>query len=47
MLLELESGVGELVSARNLASDIRRLWAMGKFEDIRVQGEAARSRASS
>jgi outer membrane protein assembly factor BamA len=41
MMLELESGVGELVSARNLASDIRRLWAMGKFEDIRVQGEAA------
>ena len=41
MLLELESGVGELVSTRNLASDIRRLWAMGKFEDIRVQGEAS------
>jgi outer membrane protein insertion porin family len=39
MLLELESGVGELVSTRNLAADIRRLWAMGKFEDVRVEGE--------
>ena len=39
MMLELESGVGEFVSARNLAQDIRRLWAMGKFEDIRVEGE--------
>jgi outer membrane protein insertion porin family len=39
MMLELESGVDEVVSARNLATDIRRLWAMGKFEDIRVEGE--------
>jgi len=39
MLLELESGVGELVASRNLAADIRRLWAMGKFEDVRVEGE--------
>lgn len=39
MLLELESGVGELVSARNLASDIKRLWGLGKFDDIRVSGE--------
>lgn len=39
MLLELESGVGELVSARNLATDLRRLWGLGKFEDIRVEGE--------
>lgn len=39
MMLELESGVGELVSARNLAQDIRRLWAMGKFEDVRIEGE--------
>lgn len=39
MLLELESGVGELVSARNIASDIKRLWGLGKFDDIRVSGE--------
>jgi outer membrane protein insertion porin family len=38
MMLELESGVGELVSARNLAQDIRRLWSMGKFEDVRIEG---------
>jgi outer membrane protein insertion porin family len=39
MLLELESAPGEMLSRRNLAQDIRRLWAMGKFEDIRVEVE--------
>lgn len=39
MLLELESGVGELVSPRNIASDIKRLWGLGKFDDVRVTGE--------
>jgi len=39
MLLELESKVGELVSVHSLASDLRRLWALGKFEDVSVLGE--------
>ncbi len=39
MLLELESHIDALLSSRNLAMDIRRLWAMGKFDDIRVVGE--------
>ena len=43
MLLELESAPGELLSRRNLAQDIRRLWAMGNFEDIRVEVERVAS----
>src|SRR5688572_32523492 len=39
MMLELESAPGEMLSRRNVAQDIRRLWAMGKFEDIRVETE--------
>ena len=39
MLLELDSNVGELVSQRKLASDLKRLWALGYFEDVRVEGE--------
>ncbi|MCA9694543.1 MAG: hypothetical protein KC636_33505, partial [Myxococcales bacterium] len=39
MNLEIDSAVGELLSARKLASDLRRLWALGKFTDVRVSGE--------
>ncbi|MCR9164840.1 MAG: outer membrane protein assembly factor BamA [Nannocystaceae bacterium] len=39
MLLELDSNVGELVSQRKLATDLKRLWALGYFEDVRVEGE--------
>ena len=39
MLLELDSNVGELVSQRNLATDLKRLWALGYFEDVSVEGE--------
>jgi outer membrane protein insertion porin family len=39
MMLELESAPGEQLSRRNVAQDIRRLWAMGKFEDIRIEVE--------
>jgi outer membrane protein insertion porin family len=39
MLLELDSSRGELVMARKLASDLRRLWALGYFEDVHVEGE--------
>lgn len=39
MLLEIESKVGELVAVSSLASDLRRLWALGKFEDVEVLGE--------
>jgi outer membrane protein insertion porin family len=39
MLLELDSQVGELVQARTLAADLRRLWGLGYFEDVRVEGE--------
>jgi len=39
MLLELESSVGELVTRGKLAADLRRLWSLGFFEDVRVQGE--------
>jgi outer membrane protein insertion porin family len=39
MLLELDSSVGELVSQRKLANDLRRLWGLGYFEDVRVEGE--------
>ena len=39
MLLELDSSVGELVTTRKLASDLRRLWALGYFDDVKVQAE--------
>src|SRR5262245_56465045 len=39
MLLELESSVGELVTRDRLAADLRRLWSLGYFEDVRVEGE--------
>ena len=39
MRLELDSSVGELVSERKLGNDLRRLWALGYFEDVRVEGE--------
>lgn len=45
MLLEIESGIGELVSPRNLATDVKRLWGLGKFDDVRVEGELTPSGA--
>ncbi len=39
MLLELDSSVGELCQARKLAADLKRLWGLGYFEDIAVEGE--------
>ncbi|MCH9687656.1 MAG: outer membrane protein assembly factor BamA [Deltaproteobacteria bacterium] len=39
MLLELESSVGELVTRGKLGTDLRRLWSLGYFEDVRVEGE--------
>jgi outer membrane protein insertion porin family len=39
MLLELDSTVGELVTQRKLGNDLRRLWGLGFFEDVRVEGE--------
>ena len=39
MLLEIESKIGELVAVHSLAADLRRLWALGKFEDVAVYGE--------
>jgi outer membrane protein insertion porin family len=39
MLLELESHIDAVVNPRNLATDIKRLWGLGKFDDIRVEGE--------
>jgi outer membrane protein insertion porin family len=39
MMLELDSSPGELVSRPKLANDLRRLWALGFFEDLRVEGE--------
>ena len=41
MLLELDSSVEELVTTRKLASDLRRLWGLGYFEDVRVDAELA------
>ena len=38
MMLELDSSVGELVSHRKLANDLRRLWGLGYFEDVAVDG---------
>ena len=39
MRLELESSVGELLSADKLAKDLRRLWDLGYFDDVSVEGE--------
>ncbi|RMH00195.1 MAG: outer membrane protein assembly factor BamA [Deltaproteobacteria bacterium] len=39
MMLEIDSAVGELLTRKKLAADIRRLWGLGYFEDIRVEGE--------
>ncbi len=39
MLLELDSSVGELVTRGKLGADLRRLWSLGYFEDVRVEGE--------
>ena len=39
MLLEIESKTGELVKATSLASDLKRLWSLGKFDDVAVYGE--------
>lgn len=39
MLLELDSSVGELVAPRKLAQDLRRLWGLGYFEDVRVEAD--------
>ena len=39
MLLEISSKVGGQVSARTLASDLRRLWALGYFDDVSVAAE--------
>lgn len=39
MLLELDSSVGELVTVRKLASDLRRLWGLGYFEDVKVEAD--------
>ncbi len=39
MLLELDSSVGELVQPKKLANDLKRLWGLGYFEDVSVEGE--------
>nr|WP_263430107.1 outer membrane protein assembly factor BamA [Nannocystis pusilla] len=39
MMLELESHIDAVVNPRNLATDIKRLWGLGKFDDIRIEGE--------
>ncbi len=39
MLLEIGTKIGGQVSARTLASDLRRLWALGYFEDVSVAAE--------
>lgn len=41
MLLELDSNIGELVTADKLARDLKALWALGYFEDVYVEGELA------
>ncbi len=41
MLMELDSSVGELVTERKLANDMRGLWGLGYFEDVRVDAEVA------
>lgn len=39
MLLELDSSVGEICQARKLGADLKRLWGLGYFEDVAVEGE--------
>ncbi|MEE9383473.1 MAG: outer membrane protein assembly factor BamA [Nannocystaceae bacterium] len=39
MLLELDSSPSELVNALKLATDLRKLWALGYFEDVQVEGD--------
>jgi outer membrane protein insertion porin family len=39
MLLELDSSIGELVAARKLSADLKRLWGLGYFDDVSVEGE--------
>lgn len=39
MLLELDSSVGELCQPRKLGADLKRLWGLGYFEDVAVEGE--------
>jgi len=39
MMLELDSSHGELVATQKLAKDLRRVWALGYFEDVHVEGE--------
>jgi outer membrane protein insertion porin family len=39
MLLELDSSPGELVTRAKLRNDLKRLWALGFFEDLQVSGE--------
>ncbi len=39
MLLEITSGPGKRVDARTLAADLRRLWELGYFDDVSVEGE--------
>ena len=40
MRLEISSKQGRTVSARSLATDLRRLWALGYFDDVTVSAEA-------
>jgi outer membrane protein insertion porin family len=35
--VKLETQVGRRVDEKSLAQDVRRLWSMGRFEDIRVE----------
>ncbi|TPV95559.1 MAG: outer membrane protein assembly factor BamA [Myxococcales bacterium FL481] len=39
MLLELDSAPSELVSRLKLAADVHKLWALGYFDDVRIEGE--------
>lgn len=39
MLIELDSSVGELVKPDKLSKDLKKLWALGYFDDVRVEGE--------
>jgi outer membrane protein insertion porin family len=43
MQLELVSRVGKPVRAADLANDLKRLWALGYFEDVSVEGEVTAS----
>jgi len=43
MLLELDSNIGELVTPEKLARDLKKLWALGYFEDVHVEGELGSS----